>query len=148
MRNRLPFDDFFGAGGLLDNAFDNAFKTLENTLENCDCGCGFPIGGAMLRSSIKESDENYTLIAEVPGLTKDNIKVSYKDGTLTIVAEWKSGCKEGEPCPGQLRYGKYTKAHYLPDIDGAPTATMKDGLLTVVALKKPAQNIDIGVDQA
>ena len=40
-----------------------------------------------LRTNIKESDTNYELDVELPGYTKDQIKVSLENGYLTISAE-------------------------------------------------------------
>lgn len=40
-----------------------------------------------LRTNIKETNENYELDIEVPGYNKDQIKISLKDGYLTVSAE-------------------------------------------------------------
>ena len=48
--------------------------------------------GAELRTNIKETGTDYELDVELPGYTKDQIKVSLENGYLTISAE--KGAKE------------------------------------------------------
>ena len=39
-----------------------------------------------MKTDIKETDDNYELIVDLPGFKKDEIKVSLEDGYLTIEA--------------------------------------------------------------
>ena len=48
-----------------------------------------------LRTNIKETDTNYELDVEMPGYSKENIKVSLENGYLTVSAK-KESKEEGE----------------------------------------------------
>lgn len=57
---------------LFDDLFDGMF-----TLGHKDC----------MRSDIKENEKEYEFMIDMPGYKKENIKVSYDDGTLTVEAK-------------------------------------------------------------
>ena len=59
----------------LFDAFDDFFKPM------------FFEDGRELRTDIKETDATYELDLELPGYTKDEIKVSLENGYLTVTAE-------------------------------------------------------------
>ena len=43
-------------------------------------------GKNMMKTDIKETDDSYELEMDLPGFTKDEVKVSFEDGYLTISA--------------------------------------------------------------
>ncbi|HEX5351244.1 MAG TPA: Hsp20 family protein, partial [Trichococcus sp.] len=45
-------------------------------------------------TDIKESDESYTVIADLPGMTKENIEITYQDNVLTIEAKHEVSTEE------------------------------------------------------
>ena len=71
-----PYDIF--------NAFDDFFRPMfiDETNE--------------LRTNIKESETEYELDLELPGYSKDQIKVSLEKGYLTVSAEKESKAEEGK----------------------------------------------------
>lgn len=103
---------------------DNLNKLLEN------------FSPSRLLGRVKENDKCYKLRYEVPGLSKNDLKITVEDGFLVITGE----CKEED---GEFdddkdgwyaqRYGYYNTSLLLPDdakVDEIK-AEVKDGLLYV-----------------
>lgn len=118
------FDDF-------DNVVNNLFKPVRNVTN----------GQALAPSlDIAETDKAYVLKAELPGVGKDDLDVSIKDGLLTINAESKfehDEEKQGRLIRQERRYGKYVRSLRLgADIDEPNVeAQYKDGVLTLTLPK-------------
>lgn len=108
----------------LDDMFDN-FLESENPKMKCD---------------IYEKDNTYILEMDVPGFKKEDIKIEYNKGNLTITAE-KNEEKDEKDEKKYIRrerfYGKLTRSFYLGDIDEEGIkAEFKHGTLKVIAPKK------------
>ncbi len=91
---------------------------------------------------ISEDDEAYTLSAELPGLTKDDITIAFENGTVRISGEKKQETEEKKPNFHRLerRYGRFAREYRfdtLVDTDKAE-ATFEDGVLTIVLPKTEA----------
>lgn len=84
---------------------------------------------------ILEKDDAYTLEAELPGLKKDDVKISVQDNILTLRGERKDERKESKK--GYLRmetnYGSFTRSFTLPTTINASKieAEFKDGILKI-----------------
>ena len=84
---------------------------------------------------LAESKDEYQLIAEIPGMKKDEIKVSLKDNILTISGEKKVEKKEDSDTifRSERKFGKFERAFKLAEEvkpDGIK-ASYKEGILTV-----------------
>ena len=93
------FDDFFDDVPFFDNRAENQIekKLYGRHAHN------------VMKTDIKETDDNYELIVDLPGFKKDEIKVSLEDGYLTIEAA--KGLDEDEQ---EKKTGKYIrKERYL-----------------------------------
>lgn len=89
--------------------------------------------------NIKENDESYTLEAELPGLKKEDIKVSLKDGVLTVSGERKEE-KEKKDKHSHIverQYGSFCRSFILPVkvSEDKIDASFKDGILKVLLPK-------------
>jgi len=87
-----------------------------------------------------EKDGKYYLTAEVPGLHKDDISISFENGCLTIGGKKVSG-KDEEGTDYYMRetsHGSFCRTFNLPvEVDEENVeATYKDGVLTLVMLVK------------
>jgi HSP20 family protein len=61
------------------------------------------------QTRIRKNESEYKLLISVPGLTKDDLKISTKDGILKITFE-------NEPKEGELNFvGSFTKVYTIPD---------------------------------
>ncbi|ARN74637.1 Hsp20/alpha crystallin family protein [Oceanicoccus sagamiensis] len=92
------------------------------------------------RVDVVELNDGYQLIAELPGISKDNIAVTVEDTTLTIEASNtvdNNEQTEAKTLRSERRFGKFVRSYNLgQDIDQAEIkAEFKDGLLTLTVPK-------------
>lgn len=103
---------------------------------------------------VKEDNESMNIIAELPGLSKDDVQIKVRDGVLRLSGEKKFSNEEGSSgnyYHVERRYGSFTRSFSLPNtVDpGKIHASMKDGVLRLVIPKRPEakeRNIDIKID--
>jgi len=106
-----------GFGSLLDD-FDRGFFDLDVPQSR------------VLRTEVEENDNEYNLVAEVPGLKEDQLSITYENGVISVEANY--GEEKKEKGFRSLRAGKFCKAYRIPDIDGENVkAELKDGVLKV-----------------
>lgn len=118
-----------------------------------DFGPGFavrPLHGSPLPSpdkiklDISESDNAYTVTAEVPGVDKEDIQVSVEGNTITLRAEVRQhDQQEKENAVHSERfYGVISRSFQLPvDIDESQSSARSDnGVLTLTLAKKRPNN--------
>jgi HSP20 family protein len=97
--------------------------------------------------NISETEDNYVITAELPGLNKDDIRVTYQNGVLTIEGERKMEQEEDNKNWHRVEriYGRFERSFRLPMPVQAENirAEFKDGILTLTAPKaeeaKPKQ---------
>jgi len=84
---------------------------------------------------IAESNDGFEVKAEIPGLNKDDIKISFEDEMLKLSGERKFEDEKKEKNYHRIerRYGKFERAFYLPKNVKTENikAKYKDGILTV-----------------
>ncbi|MCK5833999.1 Hsp20/alpha crystallin family protein [bacterium] len=92
---------------------------------------------------IKETTDALEVIAEIPGMKKEEISVSMHEGVLSISGEKKmEERKETESWHRNERiFGSFQRSFYIPsEIDQSKIlASYKDGVLKVVLPKKEEQ---------
>ena len=91
---------------------------------------------------IEESDKEYVIKAELPEVKKDEVKVSLKDGVLTMEGERKQEKEEKTRRFHRVErsYGKFVRCFTMPkDIDDKNIrADFKEGMLSVHIAKSEA----------
>ena len=92
-----------------------------------------------MKCDIYEKDGDYHIEMDVPGFSKDEIKVEAKKDYLTITAE-KSN-EESEEDKNYIHrersYGKYERSFYLHDLDSENiNAEFNNGVLKITVPKK------------
>ena len=94
-------------------------------------GVGAGIGWPSLE--VKESDDQVTITAELPGLNEKDVELSVHDGVLTLRGEKKSEHQDKDRGWSELHYGSFERSIALPDgaDDGKCEAAFRDGVLTV-----------------
>ncbi|KXO11512.1 MULTISPECIES: Hsp20/alpha crystallin family protein [Marinobacter] len=84
---------------------------------------------------IKETAEAFTVEAELPGMNKDDVKVTVHDGVLTIQGERKHEEETSDKKHHRIErvYGSFLRRFTLPDNvdENSVKANFKDGLLTL-----------------
>jgi HSP20 family protein len=112
--------------GELDRLFDWASQAADQ-------GCGCPMVPAM---DVTEEDNRYVVRADLPGLTKDEIEITFQGGVLTLKGEKKAETKveNGRTYCRERFEGKFARNLQLPEkVDvNAIEATMKDGVLELI----------------
>lgn len=84
---------------------------------------------------ILEQDDAYTLEAELPGLKKDDVKISVQDNILTLRGEKKDDRRESKKgfVRMETNYGSFTRSFTLPTTISPSKieAEFKDGILKI-----------------
>lgn len=100
-----------------------------------------------------EDKDNLIVTAELPGMRKEDIDISFHDGSLTIAGERKHEKQygEGEEQRSERFFGRFQRTVALPkQVDaGAVKASYKDGILKVTLPKAPEakpKQIEVSVD--
>ena len=92
------------------------------------------------KTDIRESEDAFIIESELPGFSKDEIRVEIKENKLYISAEHKSDGeeKDGENYVRRERaYGSFSRSFNLKGIsEDEITASHKDGVLSIVLPKE------------
>lgn len=100
---------------------------------------------ALMRTDIKESDNEYLLDVELPGLNKDEVKISLDDGYLTISAS-KTENKEDEKdkyIRKEIYTSKQERSFYVGNVDeNKITASFENGILKIAVPKEELPEVD------
>lgn len=95
------------------------------------------------RVDIAETDNNYQITAEIPGIKREDIKISIEEGVLTLRGERKEEKEEkGRKFHRMERfYGTFSRSFALPqNVDeNHVEANFHDGLLTLQIPKMEAE---------
>lgn len=101
-----------------------------------------PTNGEMLAPSIdlKETSKDISVMAELPGLSEDDVDVAIADGMLTLSGEkkYEKSEEKGDYHIMERRFGSFRRSFRLPDsADLDKVAAVFDkGVLTVTIPKK------------
>ncbi|RMH86245.1 MAG: Hsp20/alpha crystallin family protein [Calditrichaeota bacterium] len=103
---------------------------------------------------ILENDDEFIVNLELPGINKDDVNITYRDGFLTIEGERKQEAEDKNLHyhRTERRYGKFVRSFRLPtDIkEDQIEAVYKDGILTLhlpkVETAKP-KHIEVKVEK-
>ncbi|MCA2004744.1 MAG: Hsp20/alpha crystallin family protein [Ignavibacterium sp.] len=90
-------------------------------------------------TDIYEDNDKYTLKVDLPGIKKDDVKINYANGKLSISGErvQESETKDAKWHRIEKSYGKYYRSFTLPEQiqEDKISAEFKDGLLTITIPK-------------
>jgi HSP20 family protein len=147
-----PVRDLFNVEREFNKVFRN-FETrfgfpAENKEEN-----GYENAVWMPLTDIFEDKENYTIKADLPGISKKDVKISYSNSELSISGEriQETENKDSKSHRIERTFGKYFRSFTLPKEIKADNikADFKDGQLTITIPKadevKPKE-IEISVN--
>lgn len=119
----------------LDSMFSN-FWNGSNLGAQYDCDF-------MPRVNIRESKDDVLLMFEVPGMKKEDIKVTVKENVLTVSGERKEVVEDNEQqqyVRNEILTGSFSRSFTLPEsVDTEKiTADYKQGMLEIKLAKKEA----------
>ncbi len=98
-------------------------------------------------TNIEDNGKSFILTMELPGMGKDDIKVSYQGGKLNIVGEKKGPGEKQALIKRERRFGKIARSFDLPsevDSEGIEAA-FENGVLSI-SLPKVAETVEPGVE--
>ena len=123
-----------------EDEFSRLFNWMNRPLSSLfnDTGWSAPSSFSV---DVKDNGKSFELKADLPGLTKDDINLSYKDNYITIAARKEHAKDEKDDNGNYIRRERYSgsmsRSFYIDNIDEANcTAEFKDGILTVTMPKK------------
>ncbi|HVK95734.1 MAG TPA: Hsp20/alpha crystallin family protein [Noviherbaspirillum sp.] len=94
-----------------------------------------------IRMDLSETDQEYQIQAEIPGVKKEDIKIAIDGNKISISAELKQETEinEGNMIRSERRYGQQYRSITLPqDVDDSKAqAKFQDGVLNLSLPKKP-----------
>lgn len=139
-----PYQEFNNFRDSVNRMWDNNFGMISPGSQQNGI---FPV-------DMKDTPEAILLQAEIPGMKKEDICLSYRDNILTIKAERKceEKCeKENNYLRSERRHGMFTRSFSMgTPIDGDKiTASYKDGILHVNMPKQEKakeKKIDISIN--
>ncbi|KAK8581253.1 hypothetical protein V6N13_144289 [Hibiscus sabdariffa] len=137
-----PLYEFFPSG--LGNALMQATENMNRLFDTLD------LMPSQSMARVKEQDDCYKLRYEMPGLTKEDVKITVDDGVLNIKGEHKVEEEEEEEGWDYERwsarsYGYYNTSLVLPDdakVDDIK-AELKDGVLSITVPKTEESKKDV-----
>lgn len=98
-----------------------------------------PLNDWIPTTDISETDTAYLIKAEIPGVNKEDVKVTLQDGMLTIKGERRQEKEEKDKKFHRIErsYGSFLRSFRMPDDadESAVKAEFKDGMLNVTLAK-------------
>ena len=119
------------ARGELENWFEQFFSpALKNSGETA---------GWRAPAALWEDEDNYHVELELPGVTNDDIEITYEKGALVVTANRKGPQAERKYWHHSRSYGESRFSLQLPDtVDGEKIeAELKHGVLHLTLAKRP-----------
>lgn len=114
----------------MQSEFDRFFNRF---LERDAPETSYRLGAWEPAVDISETDEEYLIHADLPGLAKDDVKINYEDGVITIRGEKKQEKEEKKKNYHRTErsYGVFERSFRLPNrVEiGKVEAKFKDGVL-------------------
>jgi HSP20 family protein len=126
----------------VEREFSRLFKSFEDRYgisKNEDSVNGYENAVWMPLTDIFESKDNYKIKADLPGMKKEDVKISFSEGQLSISGErvQEQESKNTKCHRVERTYGKYYRLFNLPKEikEDKIKAEFKDGQLTISILK-------------
>lgn len=130
----LPFpSDLMSVQREINKMFENVFRggiLDEETLGSA---------GWVPAADVSENDNEFTLQLELPGVTKDDVRITMQDNAITIRGEKKQEkeSRKGNAHRVERSYGSFERTFSLPAVVKSEKieATFSNGILTVTLPK-------------
>lgn len=100
----------------------------------------------LIKTDIHETDNEYIVEAELPGIPKENIQVTYEDGVLTISGQQQTDTvdedKKGKLIRSERSLTSVRRQYLLENVkEDEIKASYSDGILKVTLLKDSNKEI-------
>lgn len=127
---------------LLPGAFGFAGREMDDLFDRLFTGENGPCRRMTAPVAIWEEEEQFHIEFELPGLTDDNVDVTYDKGKLTVVASRQSpSSDERKYLVNERSFGEVTRTIAVPDEVDPETieASFANGILSVALAKRPSE---------
>lgn len=128
-------DPFLALHRAMNRLFDDFSRDFDHRLPLL----GFGGGLDWPHADLVETDREYRVTAELPGLEEKDVELTFQDGVLILKGEKKVEHNGDNPLRSERYYGRFQRALAVgSDVDEDKVeAIFKNGLLTVVLPKSP-----------
>jgi len=115
--------------------FENIGRRMRKFVDEFPEGFSFEVGGFNPRLDLAEDDSNILVFIELPGVSKENVKLSIQDNILTIKGEKKKEVDDEKVNYFRTErvFGSFSRAIELPvevDLDNV-SAKFENGVLYI-----------------
>jgi len=126
------WDPFNEMEALLDRYGRSSRRTLAKSDDKL-----FEVGDWMPVVDIDETDDDFTVKAELPGVEKDDVDVNIENGILTIRGEKKTEIEDKKHHRVECSYGSFVRSFTLPQAVDAEKveANYNNGVLNLTIPK-------------
>jgi HSP20 family protein len=107
------------------------------------------LAGDTFKIDVQETDKEYIVEAELPGVQKDQIDVMLNEGRLTITANKEENLEQNSKnyFHRERRYSSMTRSVFLGDsLSDGIKGKLEDGLLIIHVPKKEKPNNSMKID--
>lgn len=101
--------------------------------------------GDNFKADIRETEGEYLVEAELPGVDKNDIVLDYNNNTLTISAKREEVAEDNSSnyLRKERRYGEFSRSFYVDNVDQSGIqARFKDGMLQIIMPKLNKTNVN------
>ena len=120
--NSVKRNDVFDFKSVFDDFFNDSFFPVAFTRS------------AGIKADVRETDKEYIVEAEIPGVKKEDIKLDLRDDTLTILVEHNEEVNEERQnyIRKERRTGSFSRSFYVENVKNEDVkAQYKDGILSI-----------------
>ncbi|KPU43388.1 18 kDa heat shock protein [Oxobacter pfennigii] len=117
-------DEFFSP--FFKNFFDDDFMSFMTNM------------GGNFKADLKETEENYLIEADLPGIKKEAIDIEFNENHLVITAKRDETTEDKREnyVRRERHYGEFKRSFHIDNVDqNGIDASFKDGVLKVVLPK-------------
>lgn len=129
------------------SALQGQFKDLYSMMDDFFTENINLSGNTNFKVDVRELEDSYLVEAELPGFKKDEVKISFKNGELTIDAEKREETEETSKDKNyvhrEMKYSSMTRTLYFENVEKEGLkAKLNDGILEVKVPKTNSKSED------
>lgn len=117
----------------------SGFDDFFNTFLGDDFFSPMLANSGSFKVDLKEDENNYTIVADLPGIKKEDISLEYENNYLVVSAKRDDTVedKNDNYVRRERTYGEFKRSFYIDNVDeNSVDASFSDGVLRVTLPKK------------
>lgn len=123
----------------------DSFNEMLNSFFEDDFFTGLNSLGSSFKVDLKETEDQYIVVADLPGINKDGVDVYYENNYLTISAKREDSIEDKKEnyVRRERSYGEFRRSFYVDNIDdNSINASFNNGVLQVSMNKLDKSNFN------